>query len=204
MLLAHQKQNENIAEYILYMYQMEDIIRAFQFDLESIVQHTVLPITDNTAEIAEYRAWYEGLIREMKAQRIELKGHLADIQDLVIELSYLNSTLLTVYNDEKYKMLNNQAVSTLEEFKVKSNLQDKNTIEILLHAMYMKLLMRLKKQEISSETEEAFDTMRIQLAYLVKAYHQMKNGTLSYLQNWLLQNLRYNQYLIFHSHQQIN
>ena len=80
-------------------------------------------------------------------------------------------------------MLNNQAVSTLEEFKVKSNLQDKNTIEILLHAMYMKLLMRLKKQEISSETEEAFDTMRIQLAYLVKSYHQMKNGTLSYLQN---------------------
>ena len=204
MLLAHQKQNENIAEYILYMYQMEDIIRAFQFDLESIVQHTVLPITDNTAEIAEYRAWYEGLIREMKAQRIELKGHLADIQDLVIELSYLNSTLLTVYNDEKYKMLNNQAVSTLEEFKVKSNLQDKNTIEILLHAMYMKLLMRLKKQEISSETEEAFDTMRIQLAYLVKSYHQMKNGTLSYLQNWLLQNLRYNQHLIFHSHLQIN
>jgi hypothetical protein len=43
--------------------------------------------------------------------------------------------------------------------------------------------MRLKKQEISSETEEAFDTMRIQLAYLVKSYHQMKNGTLSYLQN---------------------
>lgn len=204
MLVAHQKQNENIAEYILYMYQMEDIIRAFQFDLESIVQHTVLPITDNAAEIAEYRAWYEGLIREMKAQRIELKGHLADIQDIVIELSYLNSTLLTVYNDEKYKMLNNQAVSTLEEFKVKSNLQDKNTIEILLHAMYMKLLMRLKKQEISSETEEAFDTMRIQLAYLVKSYHQMKNGTLSYLQNWLLQNLRYNQHLIFHSHLQIN
>jgi hypothetical protein len=53
----------------------------------------------------------------------------------------------------------------------------------MLHAMYMKLLMRLKKQEISSETEEAFDTMRIQLAYLVKAYHEMKNGTLSYLQN---------------------
>ena len=80
-------------------------------------------------------------------------------------------------------MLNDQAVSTLEEFKAKSNLQDKNTIEILLHAMYMKLLMRLKKQEISAETEDAFDTMRIQLAYLVKAYHQMKNGTLSYLQN---------------------
>jgi len=183
MLLAHQKQKENIAEYILYMYQIEDIIRAFQFDLETIVQHTVLPITENEAEIAEYRSWYEGLIREMKAQRLEQKGHLADIQDIVIELSYLHNTLLTVYNDEKYKMLHDQAVSTLEEFKSKSNLIDKNTIEILLHAMYMKLLMRLKKQEISAETEDAFVTMRIQLAYLVKAYHQMKNGTLSYLQN---------------------
>jgi len=182
-MLAQQKQQENIAEYLLYMYQIEDIIRAFQFELESIVQHTVLPITENEDEITEYRSWYEGLIREMKAQRIEQKGHLADIQDIVIELSYLHSTLLTVYNDEKYKTLNNQAVSTLEEFKAKSNLQDKNTIEILLHAMYMKLLMRLKKQEISAETEEAFDTLRIQLAYLVKSYHQMKNGTLSYLQN---------------------
>jgi hypothetical protein len=131
MLLAHQKQKENIAEYILYMYQIEDIIRAFQFDLETIVQHTVLPITENEAEIAEYRSWYEGLIREMKAQRLEQKGHLADIQDIVIELSYLHNTLLTVYNDEKYKMLHDQAVSTLEEFKSKSNLIDKNTIEIL-------------------------------------------------------------------------
>jgi hypothetical protein len=183
MILAQQKQQENIAEYLLYMYQIEDIIRAFRFDLETIVQHTVLPLTQNDQEIAEYKKWYEVLIRQMKAQRIEQKGHLADIQDVVIELSYLHSTLLTVYNDEKYKTLNEQAVSTLEEFKVKSILQDKNTVEILLHAMYMKLLMRLKKQEISSETEEAFDTMRIQLAYLVKAYHQMKNGTLSYLQN---------------------
>jgi hypothetical protein len=119
----------------------------------------------------------------MKAQRLEQQGPLADIQDVVIELSYLHNTLLTVYNDEKYKTLNEQGATTIDEFKSKSNLKNKNNIEILLHAMYMKLLMRLKKQEISSETEEAFDTMGIQLAYLVKAYHQMKNGTLSYLQN---------------------
>ena len=84
MILAKQKQQENIAEYLLYMYQIEDIIRAFRFDLETIVQHTVLPLTQNEQEIAEYKKWYEGLIRQMKAQRIEQKGHLADIQDVVI------------------------------------------------------------------------------------------------------------------------
>lgn len=183
MLIANQKQKENIAEYILYMYQIEDIIRAFQFDLNKIVQHTVLTITQNETEIQAYRTWYQGIISQMKAQRIEQQGHLAEIQDIVIELSYLHNTLLTVYNDEKYKMLLEQAASALEEFKSKSNLKEKNNVELLLHAMYMKLLMRLKKQEISSETEEAFDAMRILLAYLVKSYHEMKNGTLSFLNN---------------------
>jgi hypothetical protein len=183
MLIAHLKQKENIAEYLLYMYQIEDIVRAFQFDINKIVEHTVLTITQNETEIQEYRTWYQGIISQMKAQRIEQQGHLAEIQDIVIELSYLHNTLLTVYNDEKYKMLLEQAASAIEEFKSKSNLKEKNNVELLLHAMYMKLLMRLKKQEISSETEEAFDSMRILLAYLVKSYHEMKNGTLSFLNN---------------------
>ncbi|MBM3451843.1 MAG: DUF4924 family protein [Bacteroidetes bacterium] len=183
MLIARQKQQENIAEYIIYMYQMEDIVRAFQFDLDKIVEFIIKPVATNDEELTSNKKWFEGLVRQMKAQRLDQKGHIADIQDIVIELSYLHNTLLTVYNDEKYKTLNEQGSTTIEEFKAKSNLKDKNNIEIMLHAMYMKLLMRLKKQEISSETEEAFDTMRIQLAYLVKAYHQMKNGTLSYLQN---------------------
>jgi hypothetical protein len=183
MLLAHQKQKENIAEYIIYMYQMEDIVRAFQFDLDKIIELIIRPAVKTEQELAANKKWFEDLIRQMKAQRLEQQGHLAEIQDIIIELSYLHNTLLTVYNDEKYKMLHEQGSATIEEFKAKSNLKDKNNIEILLHAMYMKLLMRLKKQDISSETEEAFDTMRIQLAYLVKAYHQMKNGTLSYLQN---------------------
>jgi soluble cytochrome b562 len=183
MLIAQQKQQENIAEYILYMYQIEDIVRAFQFDLTKIVEHTVLSLTQDEVEINAYRTWYQGIISQMKAQRIEQQGHLAEIQDIVIELSYLHNTLLTIYNDDKYKMLLDQAAGAIEEFQSKSNLKDKNNVELLLHAMYMKLLMRLKKQAISSETEEAFDSMRILLAYLVKSYHEMKNGTLSFLNN---------------------
>jgi hypothetical protein len=47
----------------------------------------------------------------------------------------------------------------------------------------MKLLMRLQKKEISAETEEAFDAMRILLAYLSRSYHQMKNGDGQYWNN---------------------
>ena len=41
MLIAAKKKEENIAEYILYMYQIEDIIRSFQFDIERIMDEYV-------------------------------------------------------------------------------------------------------------------------------------------------------------------
>jgi hypothetical protein len=49
-----------------------------------------------------------------------------------------------------------------------------NPIEIAFHSQYMKLLMKLHKEDISPETETAFDQMRIFIAYLAKKYHQMR------------------------------
>ena len=43
--------------------------------------------------------------------------------------------------------------------------------------------MKLQKKEISPNTEDAFDSMRILLAYLSKSYHKMKNGDLDFLNN---------------------
>ena len=40
MLVASQKRKENIAEYLLYMWQVEDIVRAFNLDIERIRQKT--------------------------------------------------------------------------------------------------------------------------------------------------------------------
>ena len=101
----------------------------------------------------------------------------------MIEISYLHSTLLNIVNDEKYKTLFETALPNIEDFKQKSNLKDKNHIEIAFHALYMKLLLRIQKKEISAESEEAFDTMRILLAYLARAYHKMKTGSIDFINN---------------------
>jgi intracellular sulfur oxidation DsrE/DsrF family protein len=86
-------------------------------------------------------------------------------------------------NDVKYKELYERAIDAIEDFKEKSNLKDKNHIELVFHAMYMKLLLRLQKKEINTESEEAFDNMRVMIAYLSRAYHQMKNGELNFFNN---------------------
>jgi hypothetical protein len=183
MFIARQKQQENIAEYILYMYQIEDLIRAYNFDLDLIIEKFVRPQLPDNSFVDQYRDWYRDLIAQMQSQRIEKVGHLHDLKDILVEISYLHSTLLNLSNDEKYKTIFEAATPFMEEFKEKSNLKDKNSVEILFHALYMKLLLRLKGKEISAETEEAFDAMRVVLAYLSRAYHQMKNGETNFLNN---------------------
>jgi hypothetical protein len=56
-------------------------------------------------------------------------------------------------------------------------------VELLMHAMFMKLQLKMRQKEISAETEAAFDLMRIQLAYLAREYQRMKSGNWDYLNN---------------------
>ena len=41
MIIASQKKKENIAEYLLYMWQIEDIIRAYGLDIGKIQKHII-------------------------------------------------------------------------------------------------------------------------------------------------------------------
>lgn len=183
MLVAQQKLEENIAEYILYMYQIEDVIRAYNLDVDTIINQYVLPQLPDETFIPQYTQWYKGLIQDMKEQNKQKSGHLLDLNEILVELSFLHNTLLGQVNDIKYTKLVEAAQPFMEEFKQKSNLKDKNDVELLFGAMYMKLLLRLQKKDISPETEEAFDSMRIMLAFLSQAYHKMKRGELDFLSN---------------------
>ena len=76
MIVAKQKRKENIAEYLLYMWQVEDLIRANQFDLDSI-RRTVIAQYDQPEEVKEEIAkWYEELIDMMRSEGVMEKGHI--------------------------------------------------------------------------------------------------------------------------------
>ena len=183
MLISQQKKLENIAEYLIYMYQIEDIVRAFHFDVDQIIEVFVKPSLPDNSFLNQYRTWYQDIAHQMKSQRCEKEGHIESLREIVIELIYLHNTLISIVNDEKYKNLVELAKLFLEEFKQKSQMSKHHDVEALLHAMFMKLQLKVRKQEISSETEEAMDKMRIQLAYLSREYHRMKSGTWNFNPN---------------------
>jgi TRAP-type C4-dicarboxylate transport system substrate-binding protein len=119
----------------------------------------------------------------MNRKGLEKEGHIDEVQEILVELTYLHNSLLTIMNDAKYKSLCENAHEALEEFKQKSNMAQRQDVEILMHAMFMKLQLKMRQKEISAETESAFDLMRIQLAYLAREYQRMKSGDWDYLNN---------------------
>ena len=58
----------------------------------------------------------------------------------------------------------------IQDFKKKSKMEVNSDVEVCLHALYMKLLLKLQKKEISTETDEAFKGFAKLLAMLSKKY----------------------------------
>jgi hypothetical protein len=74
MLVAQQKQQENIAEYVLYLFQIEDLIRSLNFDIDRIMESVVRPSLPDRSFEGQYRKWYTELIQEMKRSNLIKKG----------------------------------------------------------------------------------------------------------------------------------
>lgn len=179
MFIAEEKLQSNVAEYVIYMFQIEDLIRAYNFDIESIRQNIIRPQVKSDAFEEEAVKWYEDIVTEMKSRKLQTKEHLFRVNEVITELIYLHNTLKDVVKDPKYIGLIEHVEGHVEAFRNKSDLKDNHLVDICFQALYMKMLLRLQKKEISQESEVAFDSMRIVLAYLSKAYHQMKSGDMS-------------------------
>ncbi|RFC53784.1 DUF4924 family protein [Brumimicrobium aurantiacum] len=179
MFISQEKLQSNIAEYVIYMYQVEDMIRAYNFNIEKIRANVIRPQVKSESLELEAVKWYEDIIQEMKSRGLETKGHLHRLGEVITEMIYLHNTLKDVVKDQKYLDLLTAAEENVEAFQKKSDLGALNIVEVCFQALYMKLLLKLQGKEVSAESEAAFDTMRIVLAYLTKAYHQMKAGDMS-------------------------
>ena len=69
MITASAKKRENIAEYLLYMWQIEDIIRACGLDIDKIESAIISRYSGvSEQQLKDTREWYESLIDMMRRE----------------------------------------------------------------------------------------------------------------------------------------
>lgn len=155
MFISQQLRKKSIAEYVLYMWQVEDLIRAYGCLLSRIKNEYVSQFSDYTDEQrSELVDWYGDLIRMINQEGKREKGHLQINQIVVQDVSDLHAQLLQsskfpFYNAEYYKVL-----PFIVELRNRGS-KDVGEIETCLNALYGTMMLRLQKKPISPETAHA-------------------------------------------------
>ena len=170
MIIAEQKRKENIAEYLLYMYQVEDLIRANGLDLERI-EATLISKFEVPYEVKrEMREWYKTLITMMQDEQKEEAGHLNILVNTAEQMSEMHGEILKQGIDNGYKATYEKAKPHLEALRMRSGHNGESDIQVALNGLYGLLLLKLKKTRITPETTRAFDTIRELVAELSLRY----------------------------------
>ncbi len=178
MLIAREKKKTNIAEYVLYIWQLEDLFRAYKFSMEQIEKNIVSQFKQPDKTLQEIRDWYANLIVMMYKENIQVSGHLQFVKNTINELYDLHLRLINDVGDEKYTALYRLAEPNVREFEKKSAHKSDNIIETCFNGLYLLLMMRLQKKNITTETREAMQTFSNLLALLSKRYKEMEEGKL--------------------------
>ena len=94
MDIAKTKRRENIAEYILYLWQLEDLLRALQFSPEAVHSQLIAPRNLSQPEQRLYLEWYMDIADLLRQEGKERQGHLDHTLHLIApELPRLRAVL---------------------------------------------------------------------------------------------------------------
>lgn len=167
---------ENIAEYLLYMWQVEDLLRVYELDINRVQQYLIDPLSLPESEKASLRDWYEGLIIMMKSESLQKQGHLQVNKNVLIELTDLHLHLLNDPKESVYIASYYKTLPHIVALRAKSGQKNISELETCFTALYGYLLLKLQKKEISSETQKAVEQISAMLRILSEKYKNIDNG----------------------------
>ncbi len=181
MINASIKKKENIAEYLLYMWHIEDLIRACKLDMDLIRKNIIDRYSDLSDEQRrQMEEWYESLIDMMRREGVTEKGHLQINKNVILTLTDLHNRLMA---DPKYAAYANQYYATLPfivELRAKAGDNKPGELEACFSALYGLMLLRMQGKEISEETLKATQQISKYLAALSALYKKDFNNELEF------------------------
>ena len=179
MFIAQELRKNSIAEYLLYMWQVEDIIRAYGCSLSRIRKAYIDSFELDDEQKEEELDWWGNLVRMMNQEGCREQGHLQINKIVVQDLTELHAQLLQsskfpFYNTEYYKVL-----PFIVELRNRGD-KDLTEIETCLNALYGVMMLRLQHKDISPDTKHAIDEITTFLGMLSDYYKKDKTEGLDF------------------------
>lgn len=180
MFIAEKLRQENIAEYLLYMWQVEDTIRAYGCNEERIAREYVPLFKLDNEKAAKMSQWYAQLCAMMRSEGMKENGHLQINKNVIAELSELSQQLLESHGYAKYHSAYFHALPNIMELRKKGNGSNLTDIEVCFNALYGVMLLKIEKKPVSEGTETATKEISSVMAMLAAYYKQNKKEPLKF------------------------
>ena len=175
MTVAQRKKEEHIVDHLLYCLQMEDFIRAAQFQPTVLQQWAQKQSAAEGTDAMEEERWLLKMAHSLRDSGAVEKGHASDVQETLMELAHLHELLIGPLDDSAYKESFATAEPLLQELGTKSE-SSVHPVEQLVIGLYGWLVLRIKKQAISAETEAAMVGLRNWANALAKGHLKVYFG----------------------------
>ncbi len=181
MYISRQLKQQNIAEYLLYMWQVEDMIRANGFDRDNIRKNIIeaAPSLDE-GQRRELAQWYDDLMEMMRREDVTERGHIQLNKNVILWLTDLHLRLLRSPKFPYYSAAYYKALPFIVELRAKGADKSLPEVETAFDALYGVLLLRLRKKEISAATQQAVKQIGDWIALLAGYYQKDKEDRLEF------------------------
>ena len=172
MIIARQKRQENIAEYLLYLWQVEDLLRACKLDIDTVEKTIISRYDVDQKTRHEIKEWYESLIKMMELENVRERGHIRVCHNVLIRLNDLHQQLLADqgrfpdYHADYYRTLPYivQLRATLPDEERPSEL------ETCFNALYGVMMLHLQGKGITQDTAAAISQISHFIGMLAAYY----------------------------------
>lgn len=180
MFIANQLKTSNRAELLLYLWQIEDILRAYQCDITKLENSYLTRFDVNDEQRAELIRWYSDLCTMMLEEGVKEKGHLQICKNILIDLEDLHLQLLNSSKFPFYKEMYYRVLPFVVELRKKGNSLQESELQVCFNALYGYMMLRLKGQTISEETQVAVKHISTLLGQLSDYYLKDKEAPLEF------------------------
>ena len=180
MFIANQLKKNNRAELLLYLWQIEDILRAYQCDITKLENSYLTRFDVNDEQRAELIRWYSDLCTMMLEEGVKEKGHLQICKNILIDLEDLHLQLLNSSKFPFYKEMYYRVLPFVVELRKKGTSLQESELQVCFNALYGYMMLRLKGQTISEETQVAVKHISTLLGQLSDYYFKDKEAPLEF------------------------
>ena len=177
MDIAQAKRKENIAEYILYLWQLEDLLRALQFSPEAIYSQLVAPREVDEEQKHIYLLWYMDIVNLLRKENKEESGHLEHTLHLIADMHNLHLQLMHNPIGEHYRSTFARLLPQLPQLRTMIKKEEISDTEICFRALYAAMLYRIKGDAKRAEAiKDTIELVSPVVAELADMYRKVEQG----------------------------